>query len=262
MNKEKVMENRNQDKKAFGKFVVLIIVGTIAGGILGAASVWSMNAKESVVRVIQDILVIASPVAPIVLNTALIVISAIILKKSRNVFKNWDGENEEQIDRIEQWISYGIIATAVDMIFCFFFFGAGIYSGEVREFETNGMLLFALNLFGIIYTLIVVTVFQKKFVNLEKEINPEKQGSVYDTKFQKVWLESCDEAERQIIYKSAYKAYQVTNTTCIGLWLVCVLGVMCWDFGIVPLFMVSLLWMVSTVSCSVESIRLSKHERN
>ena len=262
MNKEKVMENQSQDKKAFGKLVVTVIVAAFVGGILGAISFWLMNVKESVANVMLDILVIASPVAPIVLNTALIVVSAIILKKSRKIFENWDGENEEQVDKIERWISYGMIATSVDMILGFFFFGAGIYSEEVRELEMQGMLFFCLNMLGLVYTLIVVTVSQKKFVNMEKEINPEKQGSVYDTKFQKVWLESCDEAERQMIYKAAYKAYQVTNMTCIGLWLVCVLGVMYWDFGLVPLFMVSLLWMVSTVSYSVESIRLSKHEKN
>ena len=261
MNKEKAMENRSQDRKALGGFIILIIAGAIVGAILGATSVWSVNIKEHIANVLPEILMIASPIVPIILNTVLIITMVVVLKKSRRAFADWDGENEEQMDKIEQWLGYGMIAVSVDMILGFFFFGAGVYSGEVRELETKELLFFCLNLFSMIYTLVVVTILQNRIVNMEKEINPEKQGSVYDTKFQKVWLESCDEAERQTIYKAAYKAYQVTNFTCIGLWLFSVLGAMLWNFGIMPLTMVSLIWLVMTVSYGIESMRLSKHSK-
>lgn len=40
---------------------------------------------------------------------------------------------------------------------------------------------------------------QQKAVDLERRMNPEKHGSVYDAKFQKKWLDSCDESERRQI---------------------------------------------------------------
>ena len=37
----------------------------------------------------------------------------------------------------------------------------------------------------------------KLVVDLEKKLNPEKKGSVFEMQFQKTWLESCDEAQKQ-----------------------------------------------------------------
>ena len=48
---------------------------------------------------------------------------------------------------------------------------------------------------------------QQMTVDFQKIMNPEKQGSVYDLRFQKKWEESCDELEKFTIYRSAYKAY-------------------------------------------------------
>jgi len=42
-------------------------------------------------------------------------------------------------------------------------------------------------------------------------MNPEKTASVYDMKFQKKWLETCDEAEKIIVGKCAFKAFNITN---------------------------------------------------
>lgn len=44
---------------------------------------------------------------------------------------------------------------------------------------------------------------------------PEKKTSVYDLKFQKKWMDSCDEAEKILIGKCAYKAFGKTNLTCV-----------------------------------------------
>ncbi|MDY4515087.1 MAG: DUF3169 family protein [Lachnospiraceae bacterium] len=36
--------------------------------------------------------------------------------------------------------------------------------------------------------------------------NPEKTASVYDTKFQKKWMDSCDEAEKILIREATIQA--------------------------------------------------------
>ena len=119
---------------------------------------------------------------------------------------------------------------------------------------------YMLNIAGLCYSLLVNVLGQNRLVNLVKEINPEKKGSVYDTKFKKVWLNSCDEAEQQMIYKAAYKSFTVSQTMYPFLWLVCVFGIFWWDFNLIPLLMVSIIWMVQIVIYSVESMRLSKHD--
>lgn len=55
---------------------------------------------------------------------------------------------------------------------------------------------------------------KQKCVDAAKKINPEKTASIYDMKLQKKRLESCDEAEKIMIGKCAYKAYAAVNTVC------------------------------------------------
>ncbi len=40
-----------------------------------------------------------------------------------------------------------------------------------------------------------------------------RKGDPSSAKFQEQWLESCDEAEKEVIYQSAYKAYVTINRT-------------------------------------------------
>lgn len=97
---------------------------------------------------------------------------------------------------------------------------------------------------------------QNKIINFEKEINPLLQGSVYDLKFTEKWVNSCDESIQLSIYKSAYKAYTSVSTTCIILWVFCIIGYALWNLGIMP--MVIIVWLVQTISYCIESIKCSK----
>ena len=92
-------------------------------------------------------------------------------------------------------------------------------------------------------------------------MNPEKHGSVYDTKFQKKWLESCDESERRQIGQACYKAYMVATRFCLGLWLVLVILSMVFEMSILPVFVLLLVWGVLQVTYTLECIRLGKHSR-
>ena len=97
----------------------------------------------------------------------------------------------------------------------------------------------------------------QKLVNLTKEINPEKKGSIYDVKFQKKWEASCDEAELFAIYKSAYRSYCITQRLCIILWLFCIIGGFVWGFGAVPVLLVSIIWGTMITSYCYYAIHLS-----
>ncbi len=87
-------------------------------------------------------------------------------------------------------------------------------------------------------------------------MNPEKRGSVYDMKFQKKWMDSCDEAERRQIGQACYAAYRVTGNLCIGLWLALMILGFVYDIGILPLFSVMLIWGVMQVSYVLASMKL------
>ena len=90
-----------------------------------------------------------------------------------------------------------------------------------------------------------------------KEINPEKKGSVYDLKFRKTWIASCDEAEQLQIYRAAFRAYTAMNYAALGMFLVCFIGMLSWHFGLLPITMVLFVWLTGVIVYGVESLRMT-----
>ena len=109
--------------------------------------------------------------------------------------------------------------------------------------------------FGVMAEAVVI---QQKCVDAAKQTNPEKKGSIYDMKFQKKWMDSCDEAEKLVIGKCAFKAYAATNMVCTVLAIVLALGALMFDIGFLPSFVVCLVWLVNLSAYCRESMRYSK----
>ncbi len=59
--------------------------------------------------------------------------------------------------------------------------------------------------------LVWIMALQALTIGATKVIHPEKRGSVFDTKFQKDWYQSCDEAERQQIGQCSYFTFRLMN---------------------------------------------------
>ncbi|MEI3331365.1 MAG: DUF3169 family protein [Oscillospiraceae bacterium] len=128
----------------------------------------------------------------------------------------WDGENEDVIWQAEDRLSRAMLMSSLTAIVSFFFFSAGIvYLPQ----EVDSAMIPLLAIFLVVIALSILL--QQKTVDLTKEINPEKRGSVYDMKFQERWLESCDGAERRQIGQASYKAYTTLNKFCPYCWVCC-----------------------------------------
>ena len=105
-------------------------------------------------------------------------------------------------------------------------FGVELYYGNINPNENR-------NRKPLPYEKAVQT-FSEIECKLTKELNPEKKGSVYDVKFVDKWEDSCDEAEKILIYKCAYKTYNKMSGLYIGLWIFCVFGNAIFDFDSDP----------------------------
>lgn len=259
MNQE-IARIKSEDKKAIGKFIIYMVLALIGGGLFGLATVVvKCRGVEVVNRILLDAVFALLPYGIPVVTVVVFIIVTVIYQKSRKTFGAWDGEDEEVINRVENHLSYALWLTSMNTIWNYFVFGTAFcldyWTVVEKRYELNhvGVMVGAF-LIGII----VLVIEQQKIVNLEKEINPEKRGSVYDSKFWKKWEESCDEAELFINYKSSYKAFQITQNLCIGMWLFCIMGGFIWDFGAVPILIISIIWGTMVTSYTMESIRLSK----
>ena len=110
-------------------------------------------------------------------------------------------------------------------------------------------------------SMILLILLQQKVVDLTRRMNPEKEGSVYDTKFRKRWLESCDEAERAQIGQAAYQAFVVTTTACGVIWVILVMLNVSMGTGLLPIFVVLVIWGVLQTSYLLTAIKLGRGTR-
>lgn len=267
--KERQQQYQKEDKKAFKKFLFVLFISVIVGFIIGFFSafikdIWTIEASEGIKRIGRVFAVYGGYIITVVL----LFVSMILYRKSRKEFLAWDGEDEEIENKIELWMSYVSWFSQLIMIFSYFFLGTGAYvqlgNKEVMKemLDTNfvGWILNLILVLGsMLFSLVVSMYLQQKVVNFTKELNPEKQGSVYDLNFGKKWWSSFDEAEKFVTYKSSYSAMKATSYVCMGLWLFCLIGMIFFDFGVLPLIMVLVIWLVQTSAYCLKVIYYGKH---
>ena len=71
-------------------------------------------------------------------------------------------------------------------------------------------------------------------------------------------LEDCDEAEKLMIGKCAFKAYSATNLVCTILAIVLAVCALVFDIGFLPSLTVCLVWIVNLSVYCKEAMRYSK----
>lgn len=143
-----------------------------------------------------------------------------------------------------------MLLSAVQLLINLFFMAAV----AVYYMEKNGLPIVA----EFIVSCGLVIFAQQKSVDLTRKMNPEKRGSVYDSKFQKKWLESCDESEQRQIGQACYRAYMVTTRVCIGVWMALVLLSMVYRISLLSVFVLLLVWGTMQTVYTLECIRLSR----
>lgn len=259
-NTGKIKENRKENKKASKSFIVIMIVSMLVGGIIGGLSTVVKEDFLKDERINQVIgkffMTVIGTSSPFVMGLIGIVgfsISIHLYRKSREQYKNGNKEDEALYEVIEKKLSYAIAISSSILVIDFFFFEASTYymvHGNGFAFIIPSVIIFL----GSIFVLLII---QQKIVDFEKEMNPEKMGSIYDMKFQSKWMDSCDEAEQLITYKSAFAAFRMVNILCIFLMVSLSLLSLCFQIGLLPAFVVTLIWFTMQIVYVKESICLN-----
>lgn len=103
-----------------------------------------------------------------------------------------------------------------------------------------------------------VMAMQARIISATKQIFPEKQGNIFDFKFQRDWYESCDEAERQQIAQCSYHAFKVMTTifpvTMAILALLATIGLVAPTYSL----LVGALWLVQQFVYNYTALKLDK----
>ena len=258
MNEKKRIENKKSDKKALMIFIPVLILSGVIGFLAGGlGNYMEENLADVIANGVVNLLSTITPYANLVMNTISIAICTIILLYTKKCIKIWDGEDEEAYEKIDGKLSIILVLVDIVFILSYFFFGAGFeYVLEGKDSDAIEMICYFI---GFIIALTANMIIKSRVVNLYKEMNPEKQGSVYAFDFSKKWEQSSDEAERIKIYKAAFKSYNFCSTFYIFLWLFCLLGNQIWHYGIMPATIVIIVWLVQFISYQSYAAYYSKN---
>lgn len=249
---------KKKDKKIFIKYLAMLAIFFLFGMGCGVAAKFLGDMAgnyESAFEVLTRALGYAVPVIFIVGNISIFLVSLRIYHKARKMGDMWDGEEETLIDELERLQNYPILLSNIALICNFVFFAVNIEL-TIDQIKSGGSLLFWMNIvvFLVSYGLEMIVI--KLVYDLEKKLNPEKKGNVFDMHFNRKWLESSDEAQKQIIYISAYSAYQAANKACAVLCAIAVAAQLCLGTGVFPIICICTIWIVLVVTSTRMTMKL------
>ena len=259
MKQSKLQDPVTRDnRKSWPKFVAVLIVALFAGGALGTAVTWIME-NPSLDEVLRHLGVALGACAPWIVLCALLFWagSMVCYRRGKAAFASWNGEDEDVPDSAEHLLSWSILwATAAQ----FFAFGGFSVVVSLIPLGYADYLSLLAAIVGLLAVTFLVLFTQQRVVDLTRRINPEKQGSVYDFKFQKKWLASCDEAERQRIGQAAYSSFLVTSRTAMVVWIVMVLVNLYLPIGPLPVLAALIPWGVGQISYLVACLKMERSQ--
>ncbi len=266
MKEQQEQENKKNDRKIYMRFLIFVLLSGIVGYFVGMAiRILQATAGTSISSLLDTAgraMIYIVPMLYLLMHLTAATISFSIYGKAKKKAAHWDGEDEEYIESVEASLDIPVIMGNVIMVLNLLLYTVVIYQADHMEMSqlwqnilTNGGTV--LMILGYIYEMAV----QKLVVDLEKKLNPEKRGNVFEIDFMKTWMKSCDEAQKWNHYEAAYHAFRITNLVCLVLWLLCFIAQFAFQAGLLPVFCVSGIWLVLVLSYSISAYRL-EHGKN
>ena len=121
------MKQKSENQKALPKFLGILVIASLVGGVLGGLSgaAGYFLKGEELGAAITRLLSTASPWAMALCATVLLGSGFYQYRRARTAFRSWDSENEDVIQRAEERLSLTLLLDSLTVIASFFFFNAG-----------------------------------------------------------------------------------------------------------------------------------------
>lgn len=244
------MKTKTGKMNTYLKYGLILLAFTAFGGVLGAVSVFLDINKigsgmEGILRWIQSMML------PILLVLAIIsvLIGEAVLGRNRAFGKALESAEDAESDRIEYEMerlnAISTIANNSLNITAILVLATGYSLDYIVESARGSSFLIS----ALVFVLMSVYngFWSVRFIKDIQKIYPDKCGDPASGKFQEQWLNSCDEAEKEMIYQSAYKAYSITMKAVHVLIVAAMLCHLMWNTGIMAVLMLGIIWLVMTV---------------
>lgn len=253
-------EIRKANRKALPKFILIMVISLLVGGSIGfCAAKYGLDSLAGGLKSAGAFFgTYLAPCLMLMIAVVMPVVCVLIYRSAKELLSSWDGENEEISDTIDQKLSIVIWVTSTALILSYFLI-ASLYSSGFEAFENeHHLVLFLIGMIAFFAIMVEAVIIQQKCVDAAKKTNPEKTVSVYDPRFHKKWMDSCDEAEKMMIGKCAFQAYAATNAVCTVLSVVLALSALIFGIGFLPSLAVCLVWIVNQSVYCREALKYAK----
>lgn len=257
--------NKKDDRKIYITFFVVMAVLYGAGYLVGKfiARGEKSGSLEAVLEVLKNRLLVIVPPFYFVLAIAFLIVVCVLYMACRRMYQRQQEhpENDDLWDSLEDKLNWPLILSNTMQIINIFFFGCVIWLAEFNSYGRNGgyeMVIVIADSALFFVILAVGMLIPKGVVDIEKKLNPEKQGNVFDFQFNEVWLSSCDEAQQMLTYKAAYKAFMDTNYVGIALYLITFLGMFIFKKGVSSMLCVCIIMVVNNLSYMLRAAKLER----
>lgn len=160
--------------------------------------------------------------------------------------------NYEAEDQAGEYQNAAITANELNMVIQFLLFGLAVD-------RKNPMMLACVVCF--LVCCVILMIMEALLIKQVKRIQPLKQGDVGDSRFTQKWLDSCDEAERMVIYKASYSTFTAMKSLLPLLEAAALFGKIMFGTGNFPIVLICIAWGVHTGVYCFNSMRLEKGER-
>lgn len=247
---------KQEDKKSIGKFILFLIACLFVGFICGFCSGYLTDPDTGFVQLFEKAGEKILEIAPYVYLTYGIIMAIIIIirvQKDKKYAREWDGEDEDYIEATERKLSIDISIVEMSNIISMLLGAISVY-----QFIDRGIVHFVVALGTMLAYSFFSIAMEQALVNLEKELNPEKRGSVFSSNFQKEWMKTCDEAEILESGKAAIKAFQVMQVAAIVMVVIFMVWGMSEPVGLYAVAGIVIVWGSSALTYFIQCCKKRK----
>ena len=245
------MRVKNTYAKAGGK----MLLWAFGGALFGIAAFWFISyAGESLESGAAALLsAVRGMILPILV--VILLLSAAVeeyyCKKLRGIHSRMEKAEDEEFEKLdfeeEKAASALMIANVMSQCLCILVLATG-YSGIYLESEEASRGSFLLACFVFLLCFVYDYFVQIRYVKMLQKLYPERKLDPASKKFEAQWFEGCDEAEKEIVYRSAYSAYLTISKCTPILLVITMLGHLLFNTGLMAIIVVAVSWMIASLS--------------
>lgn len=261
-------EIKRENRKALKTYIPTLILCAAVGGIFGFFAYASglQQAAGQITSWAKAVSFTLSPYCVIGVVLISLILSLYQYYQAKKLYADFDenqdlgDEEEDPFTRADHKLSFSVSVSGIGTVTAMMFF-AVVFCDMDRHLEAHRLLILV-TVFFFVGGLFLTVRMQQLQVDFMKHMSPSMKGSVYDRKFHEKWEESCDEAEKLVIYRASYRAFRVANTVCSAGWAVLTVGTMIFHYGCLPSVVIAALWLLMNVTYYREAMRLEHSNIN